>query len=71
MYGIKRVPTYVFIDAEGMTQFVGRLTPTVAAKLISGQSVVADGVEDGLYARDYMNRRPLTADRPGRFIATR
>ena len=69
MYGIRRVPTYVFIDAAGMTRFVGRLTPRTAAKLISGQVVVAeDAVEKGLYARDYMKGRPLPPDRARRFI---
>ena len=69
MYGIRRVPTYVFIDAAGMTRFVGRMTASVAAKLISGQVVVAeDAVANGLYARDYMKGRPLPPDRARRFI---
>jgi len=69
MYGVRRVPTYMFIDAAGMTRFVGRLTPSAAGKLISGQVVVAeDAVDKRLYARDYMKGRPLPPDRARRFI---
>ncbi len=49
MYGVKRVPTCVFIDAAGMKRFVGRLTLKAADKLISGQAAFTRDVDQ----RDY------------------
>jgi len=69
-YGIKRIPTCVFIDEKGVIQYIGRFSEMIVWRLLSGERVIyPDRPYNGLQALDRLAHRPApTSPGPKRFI---
>ncbi|UCG60112.1 MAG: S8 family serine peptidase, partial [Phycisphaerales bacterium] len=57
-YGIRRVPTCVFIDQDGVIQHVGRFSTDIVWRLLSGERpIYPDRLDRDVSARDRLKRR--------------
>ena len=69
-YGVKRVPTCVFIDEQGVVRYIGRPNEQVIWHLLSGERpIYPQATESGLQASEGLTQRHSTlSPRAKRFI---